>query len=83
MWIPEIELRFPGLATSNFTHGVSFADLEYVHDLLNSPWKVTGILVSTSALATSLKSLAFRIRRYAGFCPAPGLTTTLRTTPVN
>jgi len=51
------------------------------HARLKSPWNVTGMFTSTSALATSLMSLALRMRRKAGFGPAPGLITMLSTTP--
>ncbi len=48
---------------------------------LYMPWKVTGDMMSTSALAISDRSLAFKIRQYVGLW-APGATTIVIKTPV-
>lgn len=50
------------------------------HQGLYIPWKVTGMLHSTSALAISVRSLALRIRRYPGLWE-PGATTMVSSTP--
>lgn len=44
------------------------------------PWKVTGMVHSTSALAISVRSLALRMRRYPGLWE-PGATTMVSRTP--
>lgn len=50
------------------------------HQGLYMPWKVTGMVQSTSARAISDRSLALRMRRYPGLCE-PGATTMVSSTP--
>lgn len=45
------------------------------------PWRVTGIMTSTSARAISVRSVALSMRRNAGLWVTPGFTTILRRTP--
>lgn len=45
------------------------------------PWRVTGMMTSTSARAISVRSAALSMRRNAGFWETPGFTTILRRTP--